>query len=85
MQYEIKRDSKLKRTMKKIHSAAEDCFLSVVVFLAGITKSEKLSNWIESYTRKKIQKMQSEIIRMKWDNITLQKAKEAINEQQNIN
>ena len=42
--------------------------------IANITKSEKISNWIQNYMEKKIQKMKSELVKMKWDKITLEKA-----------
>lgn len=53
------------------------------MFLAKISKSEKLSRWIERYTEKKMQQLQQEIIRQRWDLITLQKASEAIHNTQN--
>lgn len=83
MDYIIKKESKFQKALKQVHSKSEDFFLSGVMFLAKITKSEKLSRWIERYTEKKMQQLQQEIIRQRWDLITLQKASEAIHNTQN--
>lgn len=85
MQYTIERESRTQKVLRKFRSISEDCFLSGVLFLAKITKSEKLSAWVTSYTMKKIQSMQQQIIRMKWDKVTLEKATAAINEKQSNN
>lgn len=83
MDYIIKKESKFQKALKQVHSKSEDVFLSGVMFLAKISKSEKLSRWIEKYTEKKMQQLQQEIIRQRWDLITLQKASEAIHNTQN--
>lgn len=83
MEYTIKKESKFQKALKQVHSKSEDVFLSGVMFLAKISKSEKLSRWIERYTEKKMQQLQQEIIRQRWDLITLQKASEAIHNTQN--
>lgn len=82
MQYEIIRESKIKQVSKKIHSWFEDSLLSVLMFLARILHSEKLNQWIASYTQKKIQRMQQELIKMKWNKIPLDKAVQSIHEKQ---
>lgn len=78
MEYTIKPENRFQKALKKFQSAAEDRFLSIVLFLAKITKSEKLSAWIEKYTEKRMQQLQQEIIRMKWNQETLKKATIAI-------
>lgn len=78
MEYTIKPENRFQKTLKKFQSAAEDRFLSIVLFLTKVTKSEKLSAWIEKYTEKKMQQLQQEIIRMKWNQETLKKATIAI-------
>lgn len=83
MDYMIKKESKFQKALKQVRSKSEDVFLSGVMFLAKISKSEKLSRWIERYTEKKMQQLQQEIIRQRWDLITLQKASEAIHNTQN--
>lgn len=83
MDYIIKKESKFQKTLKQVRSKSEDVFLSGIMFLAKISKSEKLSRWIERYTEKKMQQLQQEIIRQRWDLITLQKASEAIHNTQN--
>lgn len=83
MDYIIKKESKFQKALKQVRSKSEDVFLSGVMLLAKISKSEKLSRWIERYTEKKVQQLQQEIIRQRWDLITLQKASEAIHNTQN--
>lgn len=83
MDYIIKKESKFQKALKQVRSKSEDVFLSGVMLLAKISKSEKLSKWIERYTEKKMQQLQQEIIRQRWDLITLQKASEAIHNTQN--
>ena len=83
MEYTIKKESKFQKALKQVRSKSEDVFLSGIMFLAKISKSEKLSRWIERYTEKKMQQLQQEIIRQRWDLITLQKASEAIHNTQN--
>lgn len=78
MEYTIKPETKFHKTLKYIQSKTEDIFLSSALCLAKITKSEKLSAWISRHTEKKMQQLQQEIIRQKWDLITLQKASESI-------
>lgn len=83
MDYIIKKESKFQKALKQVRSKSEDVFLSGIMLLAKISKSEKLSRWIERYTEKKVQQLQQEIIRQRWDLITLQKASEAIHNTQN--
>lgn len=83
MEYTIKKESKFQKALKQVRSKSEDVFLSGVMLLAKISKSKKLSRWIERYTEKKMQQLQQEIIRQRWDLITLQKASEAIHNTQN--
>lgn len=84
MQYTIKPENKFQTAIKNLTSKVEDIFLSMVMILAKITKSEKLSAWLQGYTEKKMQQLQQEIIRMKWDKITLDKATAAIQNQEII-
>lgn len=83
MDYIIKKESKFQKALKQVRSKSEDVFLSGVMLLAKISKSKKLSRWIERYTEKKMQQLQQEIIHQRWDLITLQKASEAIHNTQN--
>ena len=53
--------------MKNINSRLEDFFLAVTLWLAKITKSQVLSDFISEYVEQKTQKIQHEIIRQKWD------------------
>lgn len=80
MDYIIKKESKFQKALKQVRSKSEDVFLSGIMFLAKISKSEKLSRWIERYTKKKMQQLQQEIIRQRWHKETLKKATAAIHE-----
>lgn len=80
MEYTIYREKKLDRIKKSCANKCEEIFLSTVLFLAKITKSKALANFLEAFTKKKIQRMQQEIIRKKWDMVTLEKAQNAINQ-----
>lgn len=82
MDYIIKKESKFQKALKQVRSKSGDVFLSGVMFLAKISKSEKLSRWIERYTEKKVQQLQQEIIRMKWNKVTLEKATAQIHSNQ---
>jgi len=81
MEYTIKPETKFHKVLKSIQSKAEDIFLSVILNLARITKSEELSAWLNRYTEKKMQQLQQEIIRMKWNQVTLDKAISSIRNQ----
>lgn len=83
MEYTIKPESKFQKLRKQLQSKTEDIFLSSALCLARITKSEKLSAWIERYTEKKMQQLQQEIIRMKWNQVTLEKATAQIRQKEN--
>lgn len=74
---------KLKKKFSRIGSRIEDIFLSVALWLANILHSDKLNDWIESYTEKRMQKLQYEIIRQQWDKITLEKSLDSIRQKQN--
>ena len=82
MEYTIKKESKFQKALKQVRSKSEDVFLSGVMLLAKISKSKKISRWIERYTEKKMQQLQQEIIRMKWNKVTLEKATAQIHSNQ---
>lgn len=78
MTYIIKKLSLRQQLFQKIKSKSEDIFLTLALYLVKLTKSKKLSNWMQSYTKKKIPKMQLEIVRMNWNKNTLNQAVTAI-------
>jgi hypothetical protein len=78
MTYTIERESRFTKIKKSCADKLEEIFLSTVLFLAKLTKSKTLANFLESFTKKQIQRMQQEITRAKWDMITLEKAQDAI-------
>ena len=57
---------KLKKKFSRIGSRIEDIFLSVALWLANILHSDKLNDWIESYTEKRMQNLQRQIIRQQY-------------------
>ncbi len=79
MEYTIHREKKFDKIKKSCANKFEEIFLSIVLFLVKVTKSKTLANFLESFTKKKIQRMQQEITRAKWDMVTLEKAQNAIN------
>lgn len=81
--YKESKYDKLKKKFSRISSRIEDIFLSVALWLANILHSDKLNDWIESYTEKRMQKLQHEIIRQQWDKITLEKSLDSIHQKQN--
>ena len=74
---------KLKKRFSKIGSRIEDIFLSVALWLANILHSDKVNNWIESYTEKRMQKLQREIIKQQWDKVALEKSLDCMHKKQN--
>lgn len=82
MEYTIKPESIIQKTWKRVCSFTDDCFLSTVLFIAKLTKSEKLTKWAVTYTEKKMKKMQQQLIRMRWHKTTLDKAAASIHEGQ---
>lgn len=82
MEYTINRHNKIQTILKNIKSKSEDIFLSVLLLLARFSQSEKLAALIKRYTEKKTQQLQQEIIRLKWDKFTLDKAAAAIHEKE---
>lgn len=81
MEYTIKKTPKIKQIFHKYHDKAADFFLSAILWLAKTTKSQFLAKYIESSTKKKMQRLQQEIIRQRWDLVTLEKAQKAIRNQ----
>lgn len=80
MEYTIHREKKFDKIKKSCANKCEEIFLSIVLFLVKVTKSKTLANFLESFTQKKIQRMQQEITRAKWDMVTLEKAQNTINQ-----
>lgn len=74
---------KLKKKFSRISSRVEDTFLSVTLWLANILHSDRLNDWIESYTEKRMQKLKREIIRQQWHKVTLEKSLDSIHKKQN--
>ena len=70
---ENKSRSPLKAGFCRVRSKAEDILLSVVVRLAGVTRSKRLESWIDSYTEKRIAEMQKELIKLNWRKSQLDK------------
>ena len=81
MQYTIYPESKLQKLYKSIKSKAENVFISSVLMLAKFSKSKHLINWYSNYMDKKINSINHEIIRDKWDSVTLNKALDSIHKQ----
>lgn len=78
MQYIIKPINKFHQALKKIKSKLENIFLSILICIATFTHYKKLASWIEKYVQKNTFKLQQEIIRQKWDLVTLDKASKLI-------
>ena len=74
---------KFKKRFSRIGSRIEDIFLSVSLWLADILHSARLNNWIESYTEKRMQNLQHEIIRQQWHKVSLEKSLDSIRQKQN--
>ena len=85
IEHTIYKESKynLKKRFSRIGSRTEDIFLSVALWLASILHSDKLNGWIELYTEKRMKKLQHEIIKQRWDKITLEKSLDSIRQKQN--
>lgn len=81
--YKESKYNKLKKRFSRISSRIEDVFLSIALWLANILHSDKVNSWIESYTEKRMQKLQREIIKCQWDKITLEKSLDCIHKKQN--
>lgn len=82
MHYEIHRENKLHQPLEKIRSTLDDCFISLMLWTATVTHNERLSMWVLSYTKRKIERLQREILRKKWGKVTLDKAVQHIREEQ---
>ena len=85
-EHTIYKESKYDKLIKKfsrISSRIEDIFLSVILWLANIFHSDRLNDWIESYTENRMQKLKREIIRQRWHKITLEKSLDSIHKKQN--
>ena len=79
---ELKYDKLIKK-FSRISSRIEDIFLSFILWLANILHSDRLNDWIESYTEKRMQKLKREIIRQQWHKVTLEKSLDSIHKKQN--
>ena len=81
--YKESKYDKFKKIFSRIGIRIEDIFLSAALWLANIIHSDRLNNWIESYTEKRMQKLQREITRQQWHKVTLEKSLDSIRQKQN--
>ena len=57
----------------KMKSKAEDVMLAFMLWLAKVTHSSKIEQWLSDYTEKRIREMQKEIIKLNWKKSGLEK------------
>ena len=75
---EIKPTNKIKIFFQSIHSALEDILFSAVFHIPESFLPSFLMNWLDSYTTKRTQELQQEIVRQQWKQVSLEKAVEDI-------
>lgn len=79
---EIKPKSKLKEFFQGFRSTLEDLLFTIVTNLPESFLSSFLMNWLDSYTTKRTQELQQELVRQHWQQVYLKKAVEEIHSRQ---
>ncbi len=74
---------KFKKRFSRIGSRIENLLLSAALWLTDVFHSDSLNRWIESYTEKRMQRLQHEIIRQQWNKAELEKSLDCIQRKQN--
>ena len=78
MEIEIKPHSRTKDFFDKLHSKAEDLLFLIIQKIPERFMPSFLIQWVSNYVEKRTMKLQQEIIRQKWEQVTLEKALQEI-------
>ena len=79
---EIKNRSIVKEFLHKLNSKLEDLFFKIIMKLPDRFIPSALMNWLDRYTRKRINQLKQQNIKQTWRNLYLQSAVDDISNRQ---
>lgn len=82
MNIEIKKTNHLKELLKNLNSKLEDILFNIILRIPERFIPSFLMSFLESYTTKRLNQLKQESVKLKWKEVTLQKAVEEISNQQ---
>lgn len=82
MNIEIKKTNRFKELLHKIHNKLEDLLFNIILKIPDNMLPSFLMTYIESYTNKRLNQLKQDTTKLKWKEVTLQKAVEEISNQQ---
>lgn len=82
MNIEIKKTNHLKELLKNLHSKLEDILFNIILRIPERFIPSFLMTYIESYTNERLNQLKQDTTKLKWKEVTLQKAVEEISNQQ---
>ena len=82
MNIEIKKPNHLKELLKNLHSKLENILFNIILKIPDKLFPSFLMTYIESYTNKRLNQLKQDTTKLKWKEVTLQKAIEEISNQQ---
>lgn len=82
MNIEIKKNNRFKELLHRIHSKLEDILFNIILRIPERFIPSFLMAYLESYTNKRLNQLKQDTTKLKWKEVTLQKAVEEISNQQ---
>lgn len=82
MNIEIKKPNQLKELLKNLHSKLENILFNIILRIPERFIPSFLMAYLESYTTKRLNQLKQDTTKLKWKEVTLQKAVEEISNQQ---
>ena len=79
---EIKKRSIVKEFLHKLHSKLEDLLFKIIMRIPDRFIPSALMNWLDRYTRKRINQLKQQNIKSTWRNLYLQSAVDDITNRQ---
>ena len=79
---EIQKPNRFKDLLHKIYNHLEDLIFAIIQKIPEKHIPSFLMNWMEHYTNKRLSKLQSQIIRKRWQTIELEKTVDNIHQRQ---
>ena len=79
---EIQKPNRFKDLLHKIYNHLEDLIFAIIQKILEKHIPSFLMNWMEHYTNKRLSKLQSQIIRKRWQTIELEKTVDKIRNKQ---
>jgi REP element-mobilizing transposase RayT len=82
MDIEIRPHSKIKTSLNRLHSKAEDLMYNIILKIPERFIPAPIMEWLNRYTTKRINQLKQETIRQTWRKLYLQQALDEISQRQ---